>query len=175
MSVAMPAAAQDVDETNLLLEEGVETESPEDITVPLISVWDFLRMVLILGGVVGLVYIFFFLLKRGLGRKRFENDLIQILGSTSLTGNKALHLIKVGNSIFLVGSAESGVALIAPIEDQESKDYIKLEDSRSQSPEQRSFSRILRDFFKPAKDNQLKGLGETVDFMKAQQERLKRL
>ena len=171
----MPASAQDVDEANLLLKEGVETESPEDITVPLISTWDFLRMVLILGGVVGLVYIFFFLLKRGLGRKRFENDLIQILGSTSLTGNKALHLIKVGNSIFLVGSAESGVALIAEIKDQESKDHIKLEDSRSQSPEQRSFSRILRDFFKPAKDNKLKGLGETVDFMKAQQERLKRL
>lgn len=175
MTVVLPASAQDVDEASLLLKEGVETESPEDITVPLISTWDFLRMVLILGGVVGLVYIFFFLLKRGLGRKKFENDLIHILGSTSLSGNKALHLIEVGNSIFLVGSAESGVALIAEIEDQESKDHIKLEDSRSQSPEQRSFSRILRDFFKPAKGNQLKGLGETVDFMKGQQERLKRL
>jgi len=175
MTVVLPAAAQELNEAAMLLEEGAETESPEDIAVPLISAWDFLRMVLILGGVVGLVYIFFFLLKRGLGRKRFENDLIHILGSTSLSGNKALHLVEVGNSIFLVGSAESGVALIAEIEDQESKDHIKLEDSRSQSPEQRSFSRILRDFFKPAKDNQLKGLGETVDFMKGQQERLKRL
>jgi flagellar protein FliO/FliZ len=175
MSAALPLEAQELNETTMLLEEGVETESPEDIAVPLISTWDFLRMVLILGGVVGLVYIFFFLLKRGLGQKRLKNDLIRILGSTSLNGNKALHLIEVGNSIFLVGSAESGVALIAPIEDQESKDNIKLECSRNQSPEQRSFSRVLRDFFKPAKDNKLKGLGGTVDFMKEQQERLKRL
>ena len=175
MSAALPAAAQELNEAAMLLEESAETESPEDIAVPLISTWDFLRMVLILGGVVGLVYIFFFLLKRGLGQKRFENDLIRILGSTSLSGNKALHLIEVGSSIYLVGSAESSVALIAPIEDQESKDHIKLESSRSQSQEQRSFSRVLRDFFKPAKDNKLKGLGETVDFMKEQQERLKRL
>jgi len=175
MSAFIPVAAQELNETTMLLEEGTETESPENIAAPLISTWDFLRMVLILGGVVGLVYIFFFLLKRGLGQKKFENDLIRVLGSTSLTGNKALHLIEVGNSIFLVGSAESGVALIAEIEDQESRDHIKLEGSRIQNPEQRSFSRVLRDIFKPAKDNKLKGLGETVDFMKEQQERLKRL
>jgi flagellar protein FliO/FliZ len=175
VSASLPVAAEEFNETTMLLQEETEIESPEDIPLPLISVWDFLRMVLILGGVVGLVYIFFFLLKKGLGRRRFENELIQILGSTSLTGNKALHLVEVGNSIFLIGSAESGVSLIAPIEDQESIDHIKLEGSRSQSPEQRSFSRILRNIFKPTKDNQLKGLGETVEFMKSQQERLKRI
>ena len=175
MAVVLSASAQDVDEANLLLKEGVETESPEDITMPLISTWDFVRMVLILGGVVGLVYLFFLLLKRGLRQKIVENDLIQILGSKSLTGNKALHLIKIVNSVFLVGSAESGVALIAEIKDQESKDHIKLEGSRIKSPEQISFSRVLKNIFKPAKDKKGKGLGETVDFMKAQQERLKRL
>ena len=47
-------------------------------TRPLVSTWDFVRMVLVLAAVVGVIYLFFYLLRRGMGPPPAGNDLIRV-------------------------------------------------------------------------------------------------
>ena len=131
-------------------------------------------MFLVLGGVVGLIYLLFVLLKRGARNRNPENQLIRMLDYQSLSGSRALHLVEVGNSIFLVGSAENGVGLISEITDKEGLDAIHLELSQKPAPQKRIFSDMLINLFKSADNNRI-SMGESINFMKQQKDRLKKL
>ena len=52
-----------------------------------------------------------------------------MISTRALKGTTALHLIEVGNQVFLVGATDSSINRIAEITDQESKDMIKLNQS----------------------------------------------
>ena len=67
-----------------------------------VSTWDFVRMLLVLACVIGVIYGLFWLLRRGAGKRVQENDLIKVLGSKTLNGSRSLHLVEVGASVFLV-------------------------------------------------------------------------
>ena len=91
------AAARPLEESLLIFDTGEPTEAAENDEVqggPLVSSWDFLRMVLILAAVVGVIYLIFWLLKRSMRRQLPQNDLIHLLGTRNLTGNRALHLVE---------------------------------------------------------------------------------
>ncbi len=176
---AVPLSAQQrsPEESSFLLEEpaqeggapAAEDASPQG---PLVSSWDFVRMLLILAAVVGVIYLLFFILKRGLRRQLPENELIRVLGSRTLTGNRALHLVELGGSIYLVGAAEGGVSLIAEVTDQETLDTLRLESAQTRRAPQ-SFAGFLQGLLKTGRrDSVLPG---TVDFMKQQRERLQKM
>lgn len=86
---------------------------------------DVLRMLLVLGVVIAVIYITFALLKRASRSQVRSSTLIHSLSSMPLGGNRALHLIRVGERHYLIGSAEQNVQLIEAIEDQETIDHIK--------------------------------------------------
>ncbi len=163
---------------------------------PLLSAWDFLRMILVLALIVGLIYGLFYLLKRGRGGRTVENDLIRLIGSRTLSGNRALHLVQVGASVFLVGAAEGGITLISELKDKETIDRIRVEGAREAAPPARSFAAILQGLFRPAapapslppavgrpaadggarsEEPAPADIGATVDYIRKQQERLKRM
>ena len=83
-------------------------------------------MFIILAAVVGAIYLLFWILRRSAGRRVTENDLIRVLGSKNLAGNRSLHLVEVGSSVFLVGASDGGVELISEITDKESLDSVRL-------------------------------------------------
>jgi flagellar protein FliO/FliZ len=130
-------------------------------------------MLLILAAVVGVIYLLFFLLRRGAGKKIQENDLIKVLGSRSLGGNRALHLIDVGGSVFLVGSAEGGVRLISQITEKESLDTLRLKAAEGGHTITRSFQDMLSGLFRRGKKPF--SMDESVELLKNQQERLRKL
>ena len=121
---------------------------------PGVSLWDFVRMFIILAAVVGAIYLLFWVLRRSAGKRVTENDLIRVLGSKNLAGNRALHLVEVGSSVFLVGASEGGVELISQITDKESLDSVRLkateeapgEGATSSSSFRRSFARLRARF-----------------------------
>ena len=139
---------------------------------PLVSTWDFLRMILILGIVIGLIYGLFFILKKTTSKRVVENDLIRVLGSRSLSNSKSLHLVEVGNSVFLVGSADGGISIISEIKDSESLDRIHLQASELRTSEKRSFRDVLYEIFKPQESAVS---GQSFDFVKDQKERIRKL
>ncbi len=129
-------AIRDTQSPQVQLEEGLNT----------FTVWDFLRMVLVLGGVIAAIYGVFFLLKR-VGNPRTQPDsLINVLSTQNLQGNRSLHLVEVGNEIFLIGSADGGVQLVSRIEENETLDAIHLYRSQM-SAGTKTFQSALKGIF----------------------------
>jgi flagellar biogenesis protein FliO len=130
-------------------------------------------MLLILAGVVLFIYLLFWLLRRGNRARIPENDLIRVLGSRGLSGNRALHLVEVGTSVYLVGSAEGGVRLIAEITDKESIDSLRLKSAEEGPGGKRGFGQILSEIFRPSKSTF--SVGDALGFLRGQRDRLKKL
>jgi len=130
-------------------------------------------MILILAVVVVVIYLVFWLVRKGSGRRVQENDLIKVLGSRALAGNRAMHLVEVGSSIYLVGSSDGGVGLIAEINDKESVDTLKLQSAEARSAGRRTFQQILGEIFRPAARTLT--VGDGIDLLRGQRDRLKKL
>ncbi len=174
LTVPLMAQESEITEESLLIAEEEAPEESEVLEVPLISTWDFIRMLLILGSVVAVIYLLFFLLKRGIRKRIPENNLIRLLGSRILSGNRAIHLIEVGKSIYLIGEADGGVSMISELKDSESVDMLRFESSQLTGREGLSFTNLLQTVLKTGKKERL-NVNETVDYMKRQRERLKKL
>ncbi len=130
---------RDTQSPQVELEEGLNT----------FTVWDFLRMVLVLGGVIAAIYGVFFLLKR-VGNPRTQPDsLINVLSTQNLQGNRSLHLVEVGNEVFLIGSADGGVQLVSRIDENETLDAIHLYRSQM-SAGTKTFQNALKGIFSKA-------------------------
>jgi flagellar protein FliO/FliZ len=169
--------ARPEEESLLILDTGEEAEGGDTGEVqggPLVSSWDFLRMVLILAAVVGVIYLIFWLLKRGFRRQLPQNDLIRLLGTRNLSANRALHLVEMGKQVFLVGSAEGSISLISEIRDRETLDSIALERSQIENRASRGFTQFFQSILRSGKQQE-SSVGATIDFMKQQRERLEKL
>jgi flagellar biogenesis protein FliO len=123
--------------------------------------------------VVVIIYLVFWLIRKGSGRKVVENDLIKVLGSRALSGSRALHLVEVGTSVYLVGSADGGVNLVAEITDKESVDSLKLKSAEAGGGGKKTFQQILAEIFRPAKSTF--SVGDGLGLLKGQRDRLKKL
>jgi flagellar protein FliO/FliZ len=147
--------------------------APVQPATPGVSTWDFLRMILILACVIVVIYLLFWLLRRGAGRRVPENDLIRVLGTRGLSGSKALHLVEVGSSIYLVGSSDGGVELIAEITEKESLDAVRLKAAEQPAEGRRTFQQTLSEIFRPARKPF--SIGDGIGLLRGQRERLKKL
>ncbi len=174
----MPPGAAALDESRIPLGNPATggtaaAAAPAPAGTPGVSTWDFVRMILVLACVIGVIYVLFWLLRKGTGRKIQENDLIRVLGSRGLSGNRSLHLVEVGSSIYLVGSSDGGVALISEITEKESLDAVRLKAAEQAPAGRRTFQQTLSEIFRPAK--QPFTIGDGIGFLKGQRERLKKL
>ncbi|WP_230499638.1 flagellar biosynthetic protein FliO [Sutcliffiella rhizosphaerae] len=115
-------------------DEKPKTEQPEKETaevvssdeelgnnVPSVGIFDFLKMILALFFVLALIYLALKLINKRnklLGGRGIEN-----IGGASLGNNKSLQLVKVGNSILVVGVGDS-INLLKEITDEEEQEKI---------------------------------------------------
>jgi flagellar protein FliO/FliZ len=70
------------------------------------------RMVVGLAIVLAVVYGVYWLLKkryRGSGRGGVADGRLEIVATTALAGNRAVHLLRAGDELFLIGSSEQSV------------------------------------------------------------------
>jgi flagellar protein FliO/FliZ len=177
-SGAAPGQVSGVDESRIPLGSaapaGAAGQPAAPVATPGVSTWDFVRMLLILACVIAVIYVLFWLLRKGTGRGRIqENDLIRVLGSRSLAGNRALHLVEVGSNIYLVGASDGGVELVAEITEKESLDSVRLKAAEQLPAGRRTFQQTLSEIFRPAKTPF--SVGDGIGFLKGQRERLKKL
>jgi flagellar protein FliO/FliZ len=172
--VAFPQATANPEQLIKIGEDGPAGVTADKPT-PIVSTWDFVRMVLILAAVVGAIYVFFYLLRRTSGSARQENDLIRVLAQRTLNGSRSLYLVEVGRSVYLVGGGDTQVSLVAEITDAETLDTLRLaaaENPPATRP-RRSFATLLGDVFAPA----ARSLSpkESLTFLQRQKDRLKRM
>lgn len=166
-------------ETELLLDQDVEEvpggDAAGEENLPALGLGDFVRMILVLGFVIALVYGFFWLLKRLSGMKAEGEDAINLISTRPLKGDAAIHLIETGRRLFLVGSSGSSVNLLAEIDDKESIDEIRLIASRTPKSSG-GFSKLLKNHFgggavTPKKTK----VDDPAGFLQRQKDRLKKL
>lgn len=145
-------------ETELLIGEPLGDAAGEEGSaapgageLPGVQFGDLLRMLLVLGLVIALIYAFFWMLKRISGVKASGADTISLLATQPLKGDAALHLVETGSRLFLVGSTASAVNLVAEIDDKESMDEIRLASARTAVPPNTAggFARRFRERFVP--------------------------
>ena len=129
--------------------QGSGEPEPGSVDLPGVQFGDLLRMMLVLGLVIALIYAFFWMLRRISGVKASGAELIDLLATRPLKGDAALHLVETGSRLFLVGSTASEVNLVAEIDDKESIDQIRLAAAGTAAPRSASggFARRLRERF----------------------------
>lgn len=193
-------AGEVLDETLIPLEAPQETQPLTQVenTGVEISGWEYLRTILVLVLVIGAIYLLFFFLKKGMNKSMPENDIIRVLSTQGLGGNKALYLVEVGNEIFLLSGGGDGVPqLISRIEDKETIDTIRLKaSSGDEEGKKQTFADVIGGFFNsgnapkkasPEKSNSAdaaeksdKSVQEqltldSIGFIKSQKDRLKNM
>jgi flagellar protein FliO/FliZ len=172
------AAPKTVNETELLIPDvaagGGGAAAGGATIAPAVSTWDYVRMLLILAAVVGAIYLLLWLLRRGVRKRVQENDLIRVLGSRTLAGTRALHIVEVGTALYLIGSSDGGVELIAEVTDKESADSLRLRAAEVAPPTRRSFQAVLAQIFS-SEARRPTTMGESVGFLRRQRDRLKKL
>lgn len=180
---------QEIDESKLLLDGGEtggdaagpgeeETgEGGEPVAGPVgnVTIWDFLRMILILGVIIGLIYIIFYFIKKRGSPKLQDNELFSIISTQAISNNRTLHLVQVGNQFFLVGSGEQSVNLISEIEDQETIDEIRLKLSNVKSGDKKSFKNIFSGLFGGGSVRLDGSVNSNNDFLRKQRDKLRRM
>lgn len=119
--------ASPVDETTLSLGDSGATARAANNAAGSSTLAYFLRMVVVLALVLGVIYVVYRLLKRAAGPKTAESSAVKLLASSSLGPGKALHVVALGSKGYLVGSTDSSVNLIAEIDDKEYLDALVLE------------------------------------------------
>jgi len=171
-----------IDENTLTFDGAADTAAAGDqgtITDNLqgsgISTADYLRMVFFLIIVIVIIWLFIKLLRRFSGNRFGDQDMINLIGSQTLTAETSLHVVEVENSYYLLGASQSNVSLITEIKDQETIDSLNLKRSRGHDRQGKTFwemvSGITPSRQKPGED----ASARSVDFLKNQRDRLKDL
>ncbi len=166
------------DEKSLLIGGGQSAPTTHVKQVQSLGVWNFVQMFLVLALVVAGIYLLFYFLKRAGGPRSQETELITVLASRALQPNRSIHLIDVGGNIFLIGSSEASVSLVAAIEDKESIDEIRLKASQASSVTgRRNFRDVFTGVFQKGGNGFMFGgsLMQSMGFLKQQRERLRKM
>lgn len=172
-----------IDETNLTFDGPVEQAAGGDqeddlserISGASITFGDYLRVLFFLIIVIVIVWLFVKILRRYSGNRFGDQDMINVMGSQSLTGETSLHVVEVENSYYLLGSSSGNVALITKITDQETIDALKLKRSSQYDRGGRSFFDLLTGLNGGALKPGEEAAEESVSFLKSRRDRLKDL
>ncbi|MFP4443059.1 MAG: FliO/MopB family protein [Spirochaetia bacterium] len=161
--------------------EDGQAEVP-DSSLGSLSIWSFLRMILVLGLVVGAIYLIFHFLKKAGGSKFKDSDLIKIIGTKQISANKYLYLVEVGGLLYLVGSGENGMQLVSEITRQEVVDELLIQAAANPEVPKKNFADMFSGMFRGGGSSGFSGIGGgggsaigSADFLKKQRERLKNI
>lgn len=108
------------------------------------NTWDILKIFLILGAMVGIMYATLYFVKKyfyTFNNKETNSKRVNILSTQTILPKKYVSVIKFNNTIYLLGVAEQSINLLDKYEET---DEIE-EDNTSESPEKRqNFLQLLK-------------------------------
>jgi len=145
-----------------------ETEVPSSVGFS-----DLLRVIVILAAVIGAIYLLLYFLKKITPMDEQGEEKIRLLATRHLKRDSSLHIIEVGNQIFLIGSGSSNVNLISEITDQETKDQIHLEKESLHTIAGDNFRNLFRKGLSLGKGRKVSD--QSPEFLRNQRDRLRNL
>ena len=144
------------------------------------SVFVMFQVILLLALVALAIYGVIFFIRRFSRPLEARDPNLKLLARLPLGNGSLAAVISVGNKAWLVGAAEGGVSLIAPINDQETVETMLLEEARKADATGRNkfldFKALLRRFGGGKPEDLSGGIGDShADNLRKQRERLKGL
>lgn len=94
-----------------------KTQDISEVKSSKITFLDYVKMIFSFGIVIGLLYLVLYWIKRN-GKSFSKNNVIHSIGGTSVGSNKSVQILKIGNSLYVVGVGED-ITLLKEINDQE--------------------------------------------------------
>jgi flagellar protein FliO/FliZ len=140
-----------------------------------IATGDFVRMVVVLTAVLGAIYLLFRFIRRGAAGRLGNSDLITVLGSRSLGGNRSLHLVRAGRGFYLVGAGDQAVNLVAEITDPDSVDLLAAQGAGPAAAAPNRFADLLAEAGIGTAPEARKSASGHTSFLRQQRDRLRRL
>ncbi|HSV56879.1 MAG TPA: flagellar biosynthetic protein FliO [Magnetospirillaceae bacterium] len=141
------------------------------------SAWPyFLRMLVTLGLVLGVLWLFFRFLRKAGRPKAAQQSSVLVLASVPLGTGRWLYVVSLGSKAFLLGATDSSVSLIHEVEDRELIDEMRLRAETAQPVDTRDFKTLLSGLLKPASKHRAEsatGIPGT-DFLSRQRDRLRK-
>jgi flagellar protein FliO/FliZ len=158
------------DENLLLLDEELP---PLPATGGASTFFPVFRMVLTLALAVAAVYGLVYFFRRLSRPQSVQDNFLKVLSSVHLGSNRYVHVVSLGSRAYLVGAGDSGINLIAEIEDRETIDAMLLEESKraSESGRPLDFKKLLGRFSGQAPVSEIPG----ADSIKKRRERFRGL
>jgi flagellar protein FliO/FliZ len=113
------------------------------------GLWVFVRMILVLGLVLGLIYLLYRFLKKNSYIASDDDKFLRRAASISLGPGKSVQIVTLIDKAYLVGVSENSINLISEIDDAELINALNLYADKTQAASKpKSFSEIL-DLFMP--------------------------
>ncbi|MBO4386567.1 MAG: flagellar biosynthetic protein FliO [Treponema sp.] len=133
------------------------------------GLWVFVRMILVLGLVLGLIYLLYRFLKKNSYIAGDDDKFLRRAASISLGPGKSVQIVTLIDKAYLVGVSENSINLISEIDDAELINALNLYADKTQSASKpKNFSEIL-DLFMPGSS---KGGAEKNAFEDGKSERI---
>lgn len=127
--------------------------------------------------VLAILFLLFRVLKRVSVVTGSNDDFIQIISTKQLMGNRYLHVVKLGEEYFLIGSAEGNVNLIKKIENKDLITELDLYKEKNAQPDQKNFIDRFRFVLKSEKGELSikENLSQTVKNIKNRTNKMKKM
>ena len=155
-----------------LFTEGQDAQA--EVQVPSsVGFADLLRVIVILAAVIGAIYLLLYFLKKITPMDEQGEEKIRLLATRHLKRDSSLHIIEVGNQVFLIGTGGSGGNLISEITDQETKDQNHLEKESLPSQAGENFRNLFRNGLSLGKGKKISE--QSPEFLRNQRDRLRKL
>jgi len=171
--------AQSTDETAIQLDQ-TATAAASSGTKPAnsSSVWILVRIILALALVCFAIYAIVHFLKKSTGINIGNDPYLKSVASLSLSPNKSIQVITLGQKGYLVGITEQSINMIAEVTDAELVDAMNLQADKKNPVPAGSFQALLGNFFpamkKEASRDEITPTSAGTGFLQAQRERLQR-
>jgi len=174
-----PAPAPLPDEKTLTISDAGSATPAAPAPGTDVTVWDFVKMFVILALVLGMILGFLWFMRRLSGQGAPKDSPIKVLHTQTLGGSRSLQVVEVGTEILLVGVSDSGVTLVKDLGGTEAADTFRLAASQGKpAAGPKGFADLLGALL-GVKAKIRPEVGEPVDnssdFLKKQRERLKKL
>lgn len=151
-----------VDESSIVLnsntQQNIENESENPSTFGL-----FLRMILVLIAIIGLIYGFVWLLRKTSAPKVKDDLYLREVANLTLSPGKSVKVVSLKDKAYIIGVTDSNINLIAEVEDKELIDAMNLNAEESISEKPKDFSTVLSMFSKSTSN--------TENYLKQRRER----
>lgn len=176
---ADPGGFPVVNEEELPVFPEAGAQAPAEEAVPAtVGFGDLLRVAVVLIAIIGVIYLLLYFLRKISPMAENGEERIRILSTRHMRRDNSLHLVEVGNQVFLIGMGGSSVNLISEISDKETLDSIRLETEAESTVPDRRFRNLIQRGLSSAspggrRERSLRDA--SPQFLRGQRDRLRRL